>query len=43
MNIDGKTLILFFSSPPFSAGPQKPQTLTPSKIKYENVRFLIKK
>jgi hypothetical protein len=36
MNIDGTTLILFFSSPPFSAGPQKPQTLTPSKIKYEN-------
>ena len=36
MNIDGKTLILFFSSPPFSAGPQKPQTLTPSKIEYEN-------
>ena len=35
--IDGTTLILFFSSPPFSAGPQKPQTLTPSKIKYENV------
>ena len=29
MNIDGMTLILFFSSPPFSAGPQKPQTLTP--------------
>ena len=23
MNIDGMTLILFFSSPPFSAGPQK--------------------
>ena len=35
MNIDGMTLILFFSSPPFSAGPQKPQTLTASKIKYE--------
>ena len=25
----------FFLSPPFSAGPQKPQTLTASKIKYE--------
>ena len=36
MNIDGPTLILFFSSPTFSAGPKKPQTLTPSKIKYEN-------
>ena len=35
MNIDGTTLILFFSSPQFSEGPQKPQTLTPSKIKYE--------
>ena len=23
MNIDGTTLILFFLSPPFSAGPQK--------------------
>jgi hypothetical protein len=34
MNIDGTTLI-FFSSPPFSAGPQKPPTLYPSKIKYE--------
>jgi len=36
MNIDGTTLILFFSSPSFSAEPQKPQTLTPSKIKYED-------
>jgi hypothetical protein len=36
MNIDGTTLILFFSSPPFSAGPQKPHTLTPSKIMDEN-------
>ena len=35
MNIDGTTLILFFSSPPFSAGPQKPRTSTASKIKYE--------
>ena len=26
----------FFLSPSFSAGPQKPQTLTPSKSKYEN-------
>ena len=24
------------SSPPFNAGPKKPQTLTTSKIKYEN-------
>jgi hypothetical protein len=36
MYIDGKTLILFFSSPPFSSGPQKPQTLAASKIKNEN-------
>ena len=35
MNIDATTLILFFSSPPINAGPQKPQTLTASKIKYE--------
>ena len=35
-NIDGTTLILFFSSPPFNAGPQKPQTLTALKIKYDN-------
>ena len=26
MNIDGRTLILFFSSPPFNAGPQKSRT-----------------
>ena len=32
MNINGTTLILFFSSPPFSADPQKPQTLTASKL-----------
>ena len=31
---DGTTLILFFLSPPFSAGPQKPRTTTASKIKY---------
>ena len=30
MNINGTTLI--FSSPPFSADPQKPQTLTASKL-----------
>jgi hypothetical protein len=43
MNIDGKMLILFFSSHPFDAGPQKPQTLTDSKIKYDQkFRFLIK-
>ena len=35
-NMDGMTLILFFSSPPFNAGPQKPQTLTSSKNKYDN-------
>ena len=27
----------FFLSPPFNAGPQKPQTLTASKIKYEKI------
>ena len=43
MNIDGTTLILFFSSPPFSAGPQKHQTSTVSKIKCEKFRFFIKK
>jgi hypothetical protein len=32
MNIDGTTFILFFSSPSFTAGPQKPGTLTASKI-----------
>ena len=42
MNIDGKTLILFFSSPPFNAGPQKPPALTASKIKYENLDSLSK-
>ena len=35
MYIDETTFILFFSPPPFSAGPQKSQTLIPSKIKYE--------
>ena len=37
MNIDGKTLVLFFLSPPLVAGPQKPQKLTNSKIKYEDL------
>ena len=45
MNIDGMPLILFVLSPPFSAGLQKPRTMTASKIKYENfdqkIRFLI--
>ena len=36
MNIDGTTLFLFFSSTPLCAGPQKPRTLTASKIEYEN-------
>ena len=36
MNIDGTTLVLFFLSPPLVAGPQKPQKLTTSKIKYEH-------
>ena len=36
MNIDGTMLILFFLSPRLVAGPQKPQTLTVSKPKYEN-------
>ena len=35
MNIDGKTLILMFWFPRLSAGPQKRQTLTASKTKYE--------
>jgi hypothetical protein len=35
MNINGTTLFLFFLSPQVSAGPQKPQTLTASKCKYE--------
>ena len=34
--IDGITLVLFSLSPRVSAGPQKPQTLTASKHKYEN-------
>ena len=38
MNIDGKTLILFFSSTPFNPGPQKPGILTASKIKYEKLK-----
>ena len=36
MNIDETTLGLFFLSPPLVAGPQKPQKLTTSKIKYEH-------
>ena len=36
MNIDGTTLVLFFLSPPLVAGPQKPQKLTTSKIKYKH-------
>jgi hypothetical protein len=36
MNIDVTTLILFFWSPPLVAGPQKPQKLTTSKIKYKH-------
>ena len=35
MNIDGMTFILIFWFPQSSAGPQKPQTLTASKTKYE--------
>ena len=35
MNIDAMTLILFFLSPWLVEGPQKPQTLTASKTKYE--------
>ena len=35
MNIDGTT-VLFFLSPPLVAGPQKPQKLTTSKIKYKH-------
>ena len=35
MNINGITLVLSYFSPQVSAGPQKPQTLTASKIKYE--------
>ena len=36
MNINGTTLFLSFLPPRVSAGPQKPQTLTASKTKYEN-------
>jgi hypothetical protein len=50
MNINGTRLFLFFLSPWVSAGPQKPQTLTASKTKYEKFgpkiqkfKFLIKK
>ena len=35
MNINGTTLFLIFLSPRVSEGPQKPQTLTASKTKYE--------
>jgi hypothetical protein len=35
MNINGTTLFLFLLSLRVSAGPQKPQTLTASKTKYE--------
>ena len=35
MNIDGTTLFSSKSFPLISAGPQKPQKLTTSKIKYE--------
>ena len=35
MNIDGTTLILIFWFPKLSAGPEKSQTLTASKSKYE--------
>ena len=37
MNIDVMTLILIFLFRQLSAGPQKPQTLTASKIKYEKL------
>ena len=37
MNINGITLFLFFLAPRVSAGPQKPQTLTASKTKYEKL------
>ena len=47
MNIDAMTLILFFLSPWLVEGPQKPQTLTASKPRYEDfgpkIKFLIKK
>jgi hypothetical protein len=35
MNINGTMLLLFSLFPLVSAGPQKPQTLTASKTKYE--------
>ena len=35
MNIDGTILISIFWFPRFSAWPEKPQTLTASKIEYE--------
>ena len=35
MNINGTMLFLFYLSPGVSAGPQKPQTSTASKTKYE--------
>ena len=41
--MDGMTLILFFPSPPFNAGPQKPQTLTAMKFFDQKFRFLMKK
>ena len=37
MNIDGTMLFLFSLFPRVSAGPQKPQTLTASKTKYEKL------
>ena len=36
MNIDGTTLTLLVFTPPFNAGPQKPQTLTVQKLSMEN-------
>ena len=36
MNFNGTTFFLSYLSPPVSAGPQKPQTLTAWKTKYEN-------
>ena len=35
MNINGTALFLFFLSPRVSGGPQKPQTMSASKSKYE--------
>ena len=37
MNINGTMLFLFFLSPRVSGGPQKPQTMTASKSKYEKL------